>query len=106
MSVCAIAIADSPSSYYVLFIFLIFIVVVIVVVLFTAFLLLLVVAFDRVILVIVGCGSWSAWRRAGRRHVIFVDFGLRVEWLIVRTRITVVVAGHDVNDSGGKSGVL
>jgi hypothetical protein len=96
---------QSPVAYYILFIFLIFVVVIIIFVLFATFLLIVVVA-NRIILIIVGRRCWPAWRRAGRRYVIFVDFLLRVEWLIVRARIAVVVARHDVDDVGGKSGAL
>jgi hypothetical protein len=95
-------------SYYVLFIFLFFIVVVLIIVLLATFFILIVVvaSLNSIVLVVVGCGSWSADRRAGRRYVILVDFGLRVEWLIVRAGIAVVVAGHDVYGVGGKSGAL
>jgi hypothetical protein len=106
MSVHAHSYGGSSVAYDILFIFLVFVVVVVIIILLPTFLFIVVVAFNRIIFIVVGRRCWPAWRRAGCRYVIFVDFLLRVEWLVIRARIAIVVAGHDVDGIGGKSGAL
>jgi hypothetical protein len=52
-----------------------------------------------IVLIILVCGSWPAHRCAGGWYVIFVNFGHRVEWLIVGARVAVVVARHGAVDA-------
>jgi hypothetical protein len=102
-----------PSRAYhnvVLVLFIVIVVLIFVIfVLFCAFFVILVIvvaSLGYIVLIVLVCGSWPAHRCAGSRYVIFVDFGHRVEWLIIRARVAVVVARHGAVDAGvgGESG--
>jgi hypothetical protein len=99
-----------PCHNVVLVLFIVIVVLIFVIfVLFCAFFVILVIvvaSLGYIVLIVLVCGSWPAHRCAGSRYVIFVDFGHRVEWLIIRARVAVVVARHGAVDAGvgGESG--
>jgi hypothetical protein len=104
-----------PSRAYhnvVLVLFIVVIVLIVVVfVLLCAFfffiiLVIVVASLGYIVLIVLVCGSWPAHRCAGGWYVIFVNFGHRVEWLIIRARVAVVVARHGAVNAGvgGESG--